>query len=67
VDCIHPSKKYLYAANEVSDFSGSSGSVSAFAIDEASGDLTALNVVSSEGAGPCYLSIDASGSYAVCG
>jgi 6-phosphogluconolactonase (cycloisomerase 2 family) len=61
---IHPSKKYLYAVNEVSDYNGNSGSVSAFAIDKASGDLSALNVVSSEGAGPCYLSIDASGSFA---
>jgi 6-phosphogluconolactonase (cycloisomerase 2 family) len=61
---IHPSKRYLYAVNEISDYHGHSGSVSAFAIDSASGDLTALNVVSSEGAGPCYLSIDASGKYA---
>ena len=61
---IHPSKRFLYAVNEVSDFHGSSGSVSAFAIDEESGDLTALNVVSSEGAGPCYLSIDAQGKFA---
>ncbi|MGO9336535.1 MAG: lactonase family protein [Terracidiphilus sp.] len=60
---IHPAKKYLYAVNEVSDYSGGSGSVSAFAIDEATGDLTALNTVSSEGAGPCYLSTDASGRY----
>ena len=61
---IHPSKEYLYAVNEVSDYHANSGSVSAFAIDERSGDLTALNVVSSEGAGPCYLSIDASRKYA---
>ena len=60
---IHPSKKYLFAANEVSDFNGSSGSVSAFAIDATSGDLTALNTVSSGGAGPCYLSVEASGRY----
>jgi 6-phosphogluconolactonase (cycloisomerase 2 family) len=59
---IHPSKKFLYAVNEVSDFHRNSGSVSAFAID-ASGDLTALNVVSSEGAGPCYLSIDTAGKF----
>jgi len=61
---IHPSQKYLYAVNEVSDYRGASGSVSAFAIDGANGDLTALNVLSSEGAGPCYLSIDARGRYA---
>jgi 6-phosphogluconolactonase len=61
---IHPSKKYLYAVNERSDYQGHSGSVSAFGVDRNSGDLTALNVVSSEGAGPCYLSIDATGKYA---
>lgn len=60
---IHPSRKYLFAANEVSDYNGGKGSVSAFAIDVASGDLTALNTVSSEGAGPCYLGTDASGRY----
>ncbi|MGB6191361.1 MAG: beta-propeller fold lactonase family protein, partial [Terracidiphilus sp.] len=53
---IHPSKKYLYAANEVADFDGNSGSVSAFAIDAAPGMLTAINKVSSQGAGPAYLS-----------
>jgi len=61
---IHPSRKYLYAVNEIGDFHGSNGSVSAFAVDEASGDLTALNAVRSEGADPAYLSIDSSGSYA---
>ncbi len=61
---IHPSKRFLYATNEISDFHGNSGSVSAFAIDQESGDLNALNEVSSEGAGPCYLSIDAAGKFA---
>jgi 6-phosphogluconolactonase (cycloisomerase 2 family) len=61
---IHPSRKYLYAVNEVADYAGNSGSVSAFSIEQATGDLKALNVVSSEGAGPAHLSIDASGKYA---
>ncbi len=61
---IHPSKKYLYAVNEVADFRGNSGSVSAFAIDAPTGNLRALNTVSSEGAGPAYLSLDASGKFA---
>ena len=61
---IHPSRRFLYAVNEVNDFRGKSGSVSAFSIDQESGDLRALNVVSSEGAGPCYLSIDAAGKFA---
>ena len=60
---IHPSKKYLYALNEISDFRGNSGSVTAFQIHPATGDLSALNTVSSEGAGPAYLSLDASGRY----
>ena len=61
---IHPSKRYLYAVNEVSDYNGTSGSISAFSIDPGTGDLAPLNVVSSEGAGPCYLSIDAQGKFA---
>jgi 6-phosphogluconolactonase len=61
---IHPSKKYLYAVNEVSEFHGDSGSVSAFVIDAGSGDLSPLNTVNSEGTGPAHLSIDASGKYA---
>ncbi|HZP06895.1 MAG TPA: lactonase family protein [Terracidiphilus sp.] len=61
---IHPSKKFLYAINEVADFAGGNGSVSAFAIDAASGDLTLLNAVSSAGAGPAHMSLDATGKFA---
>src|SRR4051794_3510406 len=59
---IHPSKKYLYTVNEI--INQPSGSVSAFAIEPASGDLTPLNVVSSEGSGPAHMSLDASGKFA---
>ena len=56
---IHPNRKYLYAANEISRFSGArTGSVTALAIDRSTGDLTQLNVVSSQGAGPAHLSVD---------
>ena len=61
---ITPSKKYLYAVNEISNYHGNSGSVSAFVIEPASGDLTLLNTVSSEGGDPAYLSIDPEGKYA---
>jgi 6-phosphogluconolactonase (cycloisomerase 2 family) len=61
---LHPSKRYLYAINEVSNFDGKNGSVSAFAIDRTIGDLRFLNTVSSQGAGPAYLSVDATGKYA---
>lgn len=60
---IHPSKKYLYALNEVENFDGGNGSVSAFVIDGASGALSALNTVSSAGAGPAHLSVDATGKF----
>ena len=62
---IHPSKKYLYAINEVTNFAGGSGSVSAFAMDEASGELKLINTVSSEGAGPAHMSLDRTGKFAL--
>jgi 6-phosphogluconolactonase len=59
---VHPSKKFLYAVGEISDFQGQkAGGVSAFAIDPASGKLTLLNQQTSGGAGPCHLVVDATG------
>lgn len=60
---IHPSKKFLYAANEMTGADASRSAVTAFAIDAASGNLTELNSVSSEGAGPAHMSIDAKGKF----
>jgi 6-phosphogluconolactonase (cycloisomerase 2 family) len=60
---IHPSMRFLYAINEVTDFAGGNGSVSAFAI-EAGGELRLLNTVSSAGAGPAHMSLDATGKFA---
>src|SRR4030095_11292452 len=61
---IHPNGKYLYAVNEISNFNGTTGgSVPAFSIDRTNGDLTLLNVVSSQGAGPAHLSVDPLGSF----
>ncbi len=56
---IHPSKRFLYTVNEVSD-----GTVTAFAIDTKSGDLRELNRTSSMGAGPAYMALDHSGRFA---
>lgn len=73
---IHPSRKFLYAVNEVNDYRAQSGdpaggqnenptgSVSAFSIDAASGGLTPINTVSSEGAGPAHLSLGNTGDFA---
>lgn len=61
---VHPNQRFLYAVNEVSRYGGQeAGSVSAFAIDGATGALTLLNRVSSRGGGPCHLSIDATGRW----
>jgi len=56
---VHPSGKYVYAVNE------NGGSVSAYALDEKAGSLSLLNEVSSQGGGPCHISVDASGKCAV--
>ena len=61
---VHPNRRFLYAVNEVSRYEGrDAGSVTAFAIDRATGTLTQLNRVSTRGGGPCHLSIDASGKW----
>lgn len=56
---IDNSKRYLYAVNEVGEYAGKpGGAVSAFAIDRATGKLRLLNEQATNGADPCYLSID---------
>jgi len=59
----HPNGRFLYAVNEVSHFQHMerSGSVSAFAIDPATGKLTLLNNQGSLGDGPCHLALDREG------
>src|SRR6266705_2923916 len=57
---VHPSGKFLYAANEA----GKASTVSAFAIDKNSGKLELLNQLPSLGEDPCYLSFDKTGKYA---
>jgi 6-phosphogluconolactonase len=59
---LHPSGRFLYAVGEISSFEGQkTGAVSAFAVDEKTGDLTLLNQQASEGAGPCHLVVDRAG------
>ena len=59
----HPNGRFLYAVNEISHFQKMSngGSVSAFAIDHATGKLKLLNQQSSSGDGPCHLALDHEG------
>ena len=56
---LHPNGGFLYAVNESGTFGGATtGAVSAFAIDAASGNLRRLNQQASGGADPCHLAVD---------
>ena len=63
--CASASGKNLYATNEISNFNGgTSGSVTSFSVDPQTGDPhLSLNVVSSLGGGPVFLSLDATGKF----
>jgi 6-phosphogluconolactonase (cycloisomerase 2 family) len=56
--------KFLYAVNEIATYGAAkSGSVTAFAVNPATGALKQLNVVDSGGSIPCYVSIHPSGKF----
>ena len=59
---LHPNGRYLYAVSEIADFEGEkTGTVSAYAIDPAGGQLSFLNLQPSAGAIPCHLVVDQAG------
>ena len=59
---IHPSGKYLYAVNEVSEAPGrGNGAVTALTIN-ADGTLTKINHQASEGGAPCHCNVDSTGT-----
>jgi 6-phosphogluconolactonase len=60
---FNPARTHIYAANEVTDFEGSNGSVTAWSIDRATGRLTRLSTVNSGAAGPCHLSLHPAGKF----
>ena len=61
---IDPQRRHLYAVNEVSDFKQKpAGAVSAFSINQQTGDLTFINQQSSLGGAPCHLTVDRTGKY----
>jgi 6-phosphogluconolactonase len=57
----HPTLPVVYAVNGVS---GEGAAVSSFTLNAASGGLTPLNKVGSQGDGPCFVSVDPTGSMA---
>jgi 6-phosphogluconolactonase len=56
---LTPDGRYLYAVND-----GEKGSVSSFSVHGKFGKLKPVNVVSSNGAGPCNIAVDYTGSAA---
>ena len=63
---IHPQGRFLYSVSEVRDAGGRhGGGVSAFAIAPGTGRLTLLNRQPSRGAGPCHISVEATGRCAL--
>ena len=61
---IHPNGKFLYAVyREGLTKDDKNGTLSAFEINQTTGALQLINEVSSEGAGPCHVSVDPEGEY----
>jgi 6-phosphogluconolactonase len=59
---IHPNRRFLYAVGEGDNLGSKNvGSLSAFALDPKTGDLTFLNQESSGGSGPCHIIVDKAG------
>jgi len=56
---VHPNADRVYVANRTDG-----GTVTAFAVDRTDGSLTRRADRSSEGVGPCYVSVDPAGRYA---
>jgi 6-phosphogluconolactonase len=63
---IDPTRRFLYAVNEVSNYKGaSSGAITAFSINHQTGKLSLLNQLPSGGADPCYIAFDKTGNFAL--
>jgi 6-phosphogluconolactonase len=63
---IHPSGKFLYCVNEISNLDGKKvGGITGFTIVAKSGELRKLNQQTSGGAGPCHISVDRTGKVAL--
>ena len=66
---VHPSKRFLYAANELppAEAGGPEGAITAFAIDQASGKLTEISRSKSKGRAPAHLVVDSTGKWVIVG
>ncbi|UTA68277.1 lactonase family protein [Emticicia sp. 21SJ11W-3] len=59
---VAPNEKFVYAVGETED-----GSVNAYSFDNKTGKLTKLNTQSAGGSGPCHISVDKTGKWALVG
>jgi 6-phosphogluconolactonase len=63
---LDPTLSHLYAVTEIDDYDGNiSGALSSFSVDRSSGNLNFLNRQPTNGPGPCYVNVDATGRNAV--
>ena len=61
---LSPDRRFLYAVNEVEEFENKkSGALSAFAIDQKTGELKLLNQKPTLGGAPCYVVVDRTGRF----
>ncbi len=58
---LHPNGRFLYSVSELGNDGDKTGSVSAFAIDTATGTLKKLNTAPTGGGGSCHLVVDKTG------
>jgi 6-phosphogluconolactonase len=63
---LSPDQRFLFAINEIADFQDQEvGSVEAYRIDDASGEITLINRRALPGSIPAHLAVDPSGEYLV--
>jgi 6-phosphogluconolactonase len=63
---LSPDQRFLYAINEIADFEGQEvGSVEAYQIDAASGEIALINRQALPGSIPAHLVVDPGGDYLV--
>ncbi|MFZ0064484.1 MAG: lactonase family protein [Pyrinomonadaceae bacterium] len=61
---LSPDRRFVYSVNEVDEFENKkSGALSAFAIDQKTGELKLLNQKPSLGGAPCYVVVDKTGRF----
>jgi len=64
--CVSTDGGFLYSVSRSQDSDGKPlGSVTAFKIEPGSGEMEELGTVSSQGEGPCYVTLDRSGKFAM--